>query len=76
MQVSANEATGGGTAPANDDPDAYRNWYSASQPLMTSARNLVRGASYRINAYSRLTVSVPGIGSEDWFTGPSVDFEP
>ena len=76
VQVSANDTSGGGVAPANDDPDAYRNWYSASQSIRTSARNLVRGASYRINTYSRLTVSVPGVGSEDWFTGPFKDFRP
>lgn len=76
VQVSSNSTSGGGTAPGNNDPDEYENWYSYSQALSASAGGLEGGASYRIDTYCRLTVSVSGVGSEDWFSGPSVTFEP
>ena len=76
VQLSSNETSGGGTAPGNNDPDEYENWYSASQALNASAVNLEKERSYRIETYSRLKVSVPGVGSEEWFSNPSVTFEP
>lgn len=76
VQLSSNETSGGGTAPGNNDPDEYENWYSASQALSASAVGLEDEERYRIDTYSRLKVSVPGVGSEEWFSGPSVTFEP
>ena len=34
-----NDTSGGGVAPANDDPDAYRNWYSAKKRRVVRRRN-------------------------------------
>ena len=76
VQLSSNETSGGGTAPGNNDPDEHENWYSHSQALSASAANLENGGRYRIDTYCRLTVTVPGIGSEEWFSNPSVEFTP
>ena len=76
VQLSSNETSGGGTAPGNNDPDEHENWYSYSQALRASASNLEGGTRYRIDTYCRLTVSVSGVGSEDWFSNPSVEFRP
>ncbi|MYB94387.1 hypothetical protein F4054_13180 [Candidatus Poribacteria bacterium] len=76
VEISRNDTSGGGTAPGNNDPDAYENWYSHTQTLSASANNLDPDARSRIDTYCRLTVSVPNVGSEDWFSSPSHEFEP
>lgn len=76
VQLSSNETSGGGTAPGNNDPDEHENWYSHSQALSASAGNLESGKTYRIDTYCRLKVTVSGVGSEEWFSNPSVTFEP
>lgn len=76
VQLSFNETSGGGTAPGNNNHDAYNNWYSHSQSLSTSAWNLDDNSRYRIDTYSRLKVTVSGVGSEEWFANPSEEFRP
>ena len=75
VEVSSNDDSGSGSANA-DNGDHWHNIFSANQSLNAPARNLQRGALYRIKTYTRMTVSVPGIGSEDWFSENQKDFRP